>query len=138
MNRADLQAISDLRLKEATALLTGGHYEGAYYLLGYAVECALKACIAKQIKEHDFPDKQLILDSYTHNLEKLLNISGLRSEFDRRIKSDKPFEVNWSTVKDWHEGTRYSVQIAEIRVRDLNSAVTDPATGILPWLTTQW
>jgi HEPN domain-containing protein len=29
-------------------LLEAGLYAGAYYLAGYAVECALKACIAKK------------------------------------------------------------------------------------------
>jgi hypothetical protein len=58
MNRADLQALADLRVKEATILLDANCFEGAYYLLGYAIECALKACIAKQIKQHDFPDLQ--------------------------------------------------------------------------------
>jgi len=35
-------------------------YCGAYYLMGYAIECAFKAAISKQIKEHDFPDKKLV------------------------------------------------------------------------------
>jgi hypothetical protein len=41
MNRADLQQIAELRLQEARTLLTGGFPDGAYYLAGYAVECAL-------------------------------------------------------------------------------------------------
>jgi hypothetical protein len=47
MNRNDLQNLSRLREKEAKVLLDNGCFAGAYYLLGYAVECALKACIAK-------------------------------------------------------------------------------------------
>jgi hypothetical protein len=47
MNRNDFQKISRLRVKEAKALLDNGYPAGAYYLMGYAVECALKACIAK-------------------------------------------------------------------------------------------
>jgi len=47
VNRRDLQALSRIRLTEAKALLRLGHYDGAYYLAGYAAECALKACIAK-------------------------------------------------------------------------------------------
>jgi hypothetical protein len=48
MNRAEFQKLSDLRLHESKALLTAGLPQGAYYLAGYAVECALKACIAKR------------------------------------------------------------------------------------------
>ena len=57
MNRLDLQQLSDLRIGEAKALLAQGFPEGAYYLAGYSVECALKACIARRTREHDFPDK---------------------------------------------------------------------------------
>lgn len=36
-----------------------GLYDGAYYLSGYAVEWALKACIAKNVKRYDFPDRKM-------------------------------------------------------------------------------
>jgi HEPN domain-containing protein len=68
MNRADFQQLSELRLREAQALLAAGLPDGAYYLAGYAVECALKACIAKRTREHDFADKKLVNDSHTHDL----------------------------------------------------------------------
>lgn len=57
MNRADLQALSRLRIKEARLLLKHRQFEGAYYLTGYAIECALKAAIAKRTAKYDFPDK---------------------------------------------------------------------------------
>lgn len=56
MNRSDIQILADIRVGEAKALLDLGHWPGAYYLAGYAVECALKACIAKLTKADDFPD----------------------------------------------------------------------------------
>jgi HEPN domain-containing protein len=46
-----------VRLKEANVLLRLGLSDGAYYLAGYAVECALKACIAKGTRRYEFPDK---------------------------------------------------------------------------------
>ena len=49
MNRTDLQQPALTRLAEAKALLAAGFPAGAYYLAGYAVECALKACIAKDV-----------------------------------------------------------------------------------------
>lgn len=57
MNRQELQAIALLRIEEAQHLLSGKHYSGAYYLAGYAVECGLKACLAKSTREYDFPAK---------------------------------------------------------------------------------
>ena len=46
-----------LRLKEAAALLDLGLADGAFYLAGYAVECALKVCIAKSTRRGEFPDR---------------------------------------------------------------------------------
>ena len=89
-------------------LLDNGSFAGAYYLLGYAVECALKACIAKQIKRYDFPDLTLVRDSHTHNLERLLNLSGLRNDLQREFQTHPNLEVNWTTVKDWSEQARYN------------------------------
>lgn len=138
MNKSDLQTLTDTRVTDAKLLLDAGRFPAAYYLLGYAVECALKACIAKQIKEHDFPDKQLVLDSYTHNLEQLLRISGVKPQFDSRMKADKALEVNWTTVKDWTEAARYDNNVPEVRAQDLLNAIIDPTSGVLTWLKTVW
>ena len=75
MNRAGFQHLAELRLREAEALLAAGLPDGAYYLAGYSVECALKACIAKRTREHDFPEKES-KDFYIHDLDKHW---GLRS-----------------------------------------------------------
>jgi len=68
MNRHDLRELALIRLREARVLLKNGNYEGAYYLCGYVVECGLKACIAKQTRRYDFPDKKTVDESYTHDL----------------------------------------------------------------------
>jgi HEPN domain-containing protein len=59
MNRTDFQEIAELRLKESKALLATGFAEGAYYLAGYAVECALKSCIAKSTENMISPIRSL-------------------------------------------------------------------------------
>lgn len=138
MNRTDLQKLADIRVEDARVLIDAGRFPGAYYLLGYAVECALKACIAKQIREHDFPDKRLVLDSYTHNLDRLLEISGVKRQFDDKVKTDGGFGASWTTVRDWTEGARYENNVPEVKVRDLLKATTDPASGVLTWLKTLW
>ena len=138
MNRNDLQSLAELRVADAEILLNARRFPAAYYLLGYAVECALKACIARQIKEHDFPDRQLVLDSYTHNLEQLLRISGVKPQFGARVKVDKAFEVNWTTVRDLTEAARYDDNVPEVRARELLIAVMDATSGVLTWLKTLW
>jgi hypothetical protein len=47
ITRSDFQRLADLRIQEAQGLLGLGHTAGTYYLGGYAVECALKACICE-------------------------------------------------------------------------------------------
>ena len=45
--------------------------------MGYSIECALKACVAKLVKRHDFPEKGFANDAFTHDLEKLIRLTGL-------------------------------------------------------------
>ena len=129
MNRADFQRVSRMRVAEARVLLDNGHYSGAYYLLGYAVECAFKACVAKQVRRYDFPDRQLTMDSYTHDLGKLLRVSGLREQMDADILNDPNLHVNWTIVKDWSEQRRYETSVSEDTARDFYRAVTARGTG---------
>jgi HEPN domain-containing protein len=138
MNRSDLQGVSRLRVKEARLLLDNGYFSGAYYLLGYAIECALKACIAKQIKRHDFPDRKVVNGSYTHDLQTLLGISGLKEKLQEEIQSNPTLEVNWTIVKDWKVESRYSTIMSETKARDFYSAVTARKNGVLTWLKKWW
>ena len=85
MNRTDLQLLAETRVLDAAVLLEAGRWDAAYYLLGYAVECALKSCIAKQFGRHEVPDKKLISDFYSHNLRELLRVAGLSSEHSAKV-----------------------------------------------------
>lgn len=48
ITRADFQRVAVMRIEEAQALLDAGKWDGAYYLAGYSIELALKACIIKK------------------------------------------------------------------------------------------
>jgi hypothetical protein len=66
--RRDFKALADLRAEEAGILLAERKTQGAYYLAGYAVECALKACIAKKTKRFEFPPKKAYVEkAYSHS-----------------------------------------------------------------------
>ena len=138
MDRSDLQILAEARVADAEALLRGGRWAAAYYLLGYAVECALKACAAKQFREHEVPDKTIVNDFYTHRLDKLLNISGAKVALEAQAAADPRFQVNWNAVRDWNEAYRYDHSTTEAKARDMLVAVADPSSGVLPWLKTQW
>lgn len=139
MNRTDFQKLTELRLNEAKVLLDNGAWEGSYYLAGYSVECALKACIAKQTRRYDFPPSRKVIDDiYTHNLEKLMNASGLASTFSNARKSDKKLAAHWNVVKLWSEAYRYDLNISEPLARNLFTAITDVPHGVLIWLKKRW
>jgi hypothetical protein len=138
MNRIDLQNLAELRIKEAQILLHAASYAGAYYLAGYAVECGLKACIAKQTKLHDFPDKELVKNSYTHDLWKLMEASQLKDQLLNDMKSNKQLEAYWACVVDWDEEKRYEFGIAQKEAKDLYDAISDPTNGVLQWLKKLW
>ena len=106
--------------------------------LGYAVECAIKACVARQFRQDEVPDKTIVNDFYTHRLDKLLGISGAKAALESRTSTDAAFQVNWNTVRDWNESARYDHSITEAKARDMLVAVSDPNSGVLPWLKTQW
>jgi HEPN domain-containing protein len=139
MNRADLQKLTRIRLREAKVLFDNHCYEGAYYLLGYAVECALKAYIAKQTKRYDFPpDRKFVNDIYTHELNKLLSVSGLEQKYREEIKRNPNLELNWTIVKDWSEQSRYVTGMSRAKAQDFRSAVVSRRSGVLPWLQRLW
>ncbi|WP_420238862.1 hypothetical protein ACOBR2_04500 [Telmatobacter bradus] len=96
MNRLDFQNLSNLRLREAKTLLEQGLDDGAYYLAGYAVECALKACIARQTQEHDFPDKKLVVDNHTHKLNDLLRLAQLSDI----LAADPAMRIIWDILRN--------------------------------------
>jgi HEPN domain-containing protein len=137
MNRADLQKLSNIRIREAKALFAAGEYSGAYYLAGYAVECALKACIAKSVQRYDFPDKSLAQKSYVHDLKDILRLADPNSVLGVDILSNPKLDASWNLTKDWTEQSRYSV-----RTRNEAEAIIDAITrrndGVLPWIKRRW
>lgn len=96
-----------MRLKDAQALFLAKQFSGAYYLAGYALECAFKACIAKQFKRYEFPDKKIVNDSWTHDLRKLASIAKLDELREERAKQDDIFRKNWDVSILWSEQSRY-------------------------------
>ena len=137
MNRSDLKSVAEIRLKEAMALLNKRYYDGAYYLTGYAVECALKSCIAKKTKRYDFPYRRIVIDSYTHDLSQRIKVAGLQAALSLEMQRDRDSEVNWAMVKDWSESSRYERHDARA-AKSIHKAVADDRHGVLRWLKRHW
>jgi HEPN domain-containing protein len=137
MNRADFKKIANIRLKEAKVLLVNGSYDGAYYLGGYVVECALKACIAKNTKKYDFPDDKTVRNSYSHDIEQLVGVAGLKANLTTAMRANAQFATNWAIVKDWDETSRYEQHNLK-KARDLYNAIANSQDGVLKWIKHYW
>jgi hypothetical protein len=132
MNRKEFQRLAGLRLREAKLLLASNAPEGAYYLAGYAVECALKACICKSTRRHDFPELKRVKSSYTHNLKELIVVAGLKSALEEAVRQSE-FAPRWETVSLWNEESRYSSP-SPPEAAELIEAIENRKHGIFQWL----
>jgi HEPN domain-containing protein len=134
--RHEFQQLARMRLKDARVLMRGGNVEGAYYLTGLAVECAVKACIAKNTRRHDFPpDQNTVRDIYTHDLVKLIGAAKLQVALDVDRRRNVSFNNKWNVVEDWNINSRYAV--SGLNARDLYRAVTG-RNGVMQWLRQRW
>lgn len=139
MNRSDFQTLAEVRIREALVLLENQCYEGAYYLAGYAVECALKACIARNTNQYDFPpDRNTVNCIYSHNLEWLVNDAGLEDAHREEVRLNPTFADYWEVVVRWAETSRYETSIAMPDAAELCLAIYDQDNRVLSWLSQWW
>lgn len=103
--RHDLVQLHEQWLADARTLLAAHRYPGAYHAGGIALECALKARIAKFIQAEEFPDKKLAQEAWEHDPRKLLALGDLVRLMDA---APAAVQINWATVKDWKIDSRYT------------------------------
>jgi len=137
LTRNDLQRLAQVRLDDALFLVQANRPSSAYYLAGYAVELALKACICRQVRSDTIPDKGFVNAIYTHSPDKLLSVAGLRPQFDAAVNTDSQLAAYWAIVNNWNEESRYEVW-DPIAAATLLQAVHDPDHGVFRWLKLHW
>jgi HEPN domain-containing protein len=138
LNRHKLQLLADDRLKEALVLLGRECWTGAYYMTGLAVECALKAYLARAVEQYDFPDRSFVNRAYTHKLKELAQLdSVLWEELQKEISGDLKLKSNWNTVLLWNDENRYEM-VEELQAKSLYAAATDPGCGVMEWIRRRW
>ncbi|MBY0231054.1 MAG: HEPN domain-containing protein [Gemmataceae bacterium] len=136
--RAEFQQLAEERLVEAKALLNLSRWDGAYYLAGYAVELALKACIIKGLMATDaFPDKEFSRNCYTHAIDKLVGLARLADELKVATSADAVFQANWNLARDWTEEKRYH-RMTQAETEALYTAIADAAHGVFQWIKARW
>jgi HEPN domain-containing protein len=140
VNRADWQQLAEERARDAEALLAAGCWSGAYYLVGYAVECGLKSCILVRLAaapEQVFLEKRFSEKCWTHDLEDLVSLADLQTQLAADCAANAALDRHWSAAKDWSEQDRYRMK-TEAEARQMVAAVTDRANGVLPWIRRRW
>lgn len=140
MTRAEWSRTALERLGDARILLDGKRWSAAYYLAGYAVECGLKACVVLYVKTHAdvvFSQRKFSERCWTHDIEELVTLAGLRSERDATAQANKSLGLNWQIVKDWSEIDRYRRK-TKLEAGELYKAVAHAADGVLPWIRNHW
>ncbi len=138
MRRSELKKLAEMRLKDARSLLDTRRHAACYYLAGYAAECALKACIAKQFYANTVPDKNLVNSVYQHKIEGLVGVAELKQALKQERNADPDFDTNWNVVKDWKPERRYQTAATRRDAHDLYDAITDPGHGVFQWLQRHW
>lgn len=139
MNRAELQQLSHERIEDARALIAAQQWPGAYYLAGYALECALKSCVLAYIDRTGiiFEDKKYAQNCWTHDIEDLVRQAGLTIERDRAAGTNIILGQHWLIAKDWSESSRYRMS-TQLQAEKLFLALTDTTDGVLSWVTKFW
>jgi hypothetical protein len=137
LTKLDLEKLAQTRLDDALFLLQGKRWSAAYYLAGYAVELALKACISKLVQPNTIPEKAFMNAVYTHKSDSLLSTAGLRPQLDADMKADPQFATYWAIANNWSEESRYQLWDS-ISAETLLQAVHDPDHGVFQWVRKHW
>lgn len=119
-----LQYLAAQKLKDAAVLFQKSRNAGAIYLMGYALEFALKRRISLTLNfSNGFPESNAELNIYAkqiaafnsinagtqlthikqirnHNLQQLLTFSGSEARI-------MPYSDHWEIVKSWNPEKRY-------------------------------
>ena len=137
LSRNDLQKLAQVRLEDSIVLYQAGKASSAYYLAGYSIELALKACISKLFQPDVIPDKAFVQAIYTHSLESLMNVAGLLPQFKEDSKNDPQFAAYWGIVSKWSETSRYQLWDS-VTAATLIQSINDPDHGVFQWVKKHW
>jgi len=129
MTPDEIKALTYEKVKAAERLIAALEWPFAAYVMGYALELALKAAACKTLKLDTYPpvkqDANRVADGFkSHEIEQLLILSGLRSLFQFGAQSQTP-EIydNWSLFT-----TLYGGNWVEMRYKPESNNQFDEAT----------
>lgn len=104
---------------------------------GYSIELAIKAVICKRFKSETIPNKQFVKDLHVHDLEKLMELSALKTHFKEDRKNNSELNAFWNVVSDWTENSRYEIREQQ-DASAIIEAISNQKNGILAWIKQHW
>lgn len=137
VTKNDLEVLSESKLADALLLFERERWANSFYLAGYSVELALKACVAVQFQASTIPDKKFVSSIHTHEFSKLIGLAGLTAELRAKQDEDSTFAANWGITAEWSPEARYECT-DKSTAHFLLHAIADPEHGVLSWIKTFW
>ncbi|MBI2009485.1 hypothetical protein HYS84_03740 [Candidatus Saccharibacteria bacterium] len=135
----ELRALTYKKIRTIKRLIKEEEWEVAAYLMGYVLECALKAASCKALRLATYPplkSRGEVLGFKTHEFEQLLAVSGLSDLFGSVSLS--PAYNNWSAFTINYPGAwtimRYedvSAKFDEMTVKELAKTLYDDSDSII-------
>ena len=103
----EMRRMARARVQDARALFHANRYDGAVYVIGYAIELSLKARIATSVlAQPGWPESseefEVRKNLQTHKLPQLLKASG------REARVNQSLQAEWQLItQNWGPEARY-------------------------------
>lgn len=145
--RQDFKDIASKRLKTAEILLSNQEWGMAVYMMGFVLECILKASACKVLNLTAYPEikktknQQIVNYFRTHDFDMLLIVSGNSDIFDLQgvgASSWSGFTQEYTKIGKWTD-IRYDIlnQFDESLAKSLYKFLTEAPNGIIPLINSQ-
>jgi hypothetical protein len=126
---AEWMALAQQHEKSARLLANDRLAAGqAYFHVGFAAECALKAYIMWKERLNTWPDNALRPELYTHDLRKLVRIAGIPLTTKDRVGP------SWKVVLDWNRNQAYDPNPMPRRVARSMIEAAFGQEGVVTWI----
>jgi hypothetical protein len=107
VTQAKLRGMAQERIEDAKILIDGGRWWFGYYVSGYAVECALKACVLAQMVGTGWvflEDEKKLRECRTHDFMRLISIAGMHDPLNARLKRKRGGRRRLCRKLEYREG----------------------------------
>jgi len=140
VNRLQWQQLAERWLVDGKILLDAHRWATAYYVLGNAVECGLKACVLARVAaapEVIFEDRKSSEKCWTHSIMELVKLAGLEPTRVADALANPSLREHWLVVNAWNESTRYK-SVPHQKAKKLYKAITHNSNGVMKWIRAHW